>query len=86
LPALWPALDAWAALMAHRSRMKSRCTKLTKAEQGLLRKLQRGTWRAAELDWVLAHLPADAPTLLVQQLHSKLIEVQESVQAPSPPN
>jgi hypothetical protein len=56
--------------------MKPRHTTLTKAEQALLRKLQRGTWTATELDWLLAHLPADTPTLLVQQLHSKLIELQ----------
>jgi hypothetical protein len=61
--------------------MKSRRTTLTKAEQALLRKLQRGVWTAAELTWLLAHLPADTPTLLVQQLHSKLIELQASTQA-----
>jgi hypothetical protein len=58
--------------------MKPRRTKLKPAEQALLRKLRRGTWSVAELDWLLAHLPADTPTLLVQQLHSKLIEVCES--------
>jgi hypothetical protein len=61
--------------------MNPRRTTLTKAEQALLRKLQRGTWRADELDWLLAHLPADTPTLLVQQLHSKLIDVHQSAQA-----
>jgi hypothetical protein len=57
--------------------MTPRRTKLKPAEQALLCKLQRGVWTAAELDWLLTHLPADTPTLLVQRLHSKLIEMQE---------
>jgi hypothetical protein len=61
--------------------MKARRTTLTKAEQALLRKLQRGACRIDELNWLLAHLPADTPTLLVQQLHSRLIELQASTQA-----
>jgi hypothetical protein len=61
--------------------MKARRTTLTKAEQALLRKLQRGVFSADELNWILAHLSADTPTLLVQQLHGKLIEVQEAAQA-----
>jgi|Tabmets5t2r1_1033131.scaffolds.fasta_scaffold296062_1 hypothetical protein len=58
-----------------------RRTKLKQAEQALLRKLLRGTWTAAKLDWLLAHLPADTLTLVVQQLHSQLIELQESMAA-----
>jgi hypothetical protein len=46
--------------------MKPRRTTLTKAEKVLLQKLQRGVWRVDELNWLLAHLPADTPTLLVQ--------------------
>jgi hypothetical protein len=56
--------------------MKARRTTLTKAEQALLQKLQCGTWAEAELDWLLAHLPADTPMLLVQHLHSQLIELR----------
>ena len=58
--------------------MKARRTKLKPAEQTLLRKLQRGVWRADELNWILAHLPADTPMPVVQQLHSKMNELQES--------
>jgi hypothetical protein len=62
--------------------MKTRRTKLTPAEQAPLRKLQRGVWRVDELHWLLAHLPADMPTLLVQQLHSQLIEVGDRLKSP----
>jgi hypothetical protein len=64
--------------------MRPRRTKLKPAEQALLPKLQHLTFSAAEIEWLLAHLPADTPTLLVQQLHSKLIELQESRQTTSP--
>jgi hypothetical protein len=56
--------------------MKPRRTTLTKAEKALLQKQQRGIWTADELTWLLAHLPADCPTLLVQRLHSQLIALQ----------
>jgi hypothetical protein len=56
--------------------MKPRRATLTTAEPSLLRKLQHGVWTAAELDWLLAHLPGDTPTLLVQHLHSQLIGLQ----------
>jgi hypothetical protein len=62
--------------------MNARRTKLTPAEQALLRKVQRGTWRVAELTRLLAHLPAETPTLLVQQLHSQLIEVGGRLKSP----
>jgi hypothetical protein len=56
--------------------MKPRLTTLTKAEKALLQKLQRGIWTADELTWLLAHLPADTPTRVVQQPHSQLIALQ----------
>jgi hypothetical protein len=61
--------------------MRPRRTKLTAAEKVLLRKLQQSTWTAAELEWLLAHLPAVILTRLVQHLHSQLIELRESGQA-----
>jgi hypothetical protein len=39
--------------------MKVRRTALTEAGKPLLQKLQRGAWTQAELECVLAHLPAD---------------------------
>jgi hypothetical protein len=76
LPPLWPSLDAGATLMTHGSRLKPRRPTLTKVEQALLRKLQRGVWRVAEREWLLAHLPADCPTLLLAEVCHRLKVLQ----------
>jgi hypothetical protein len=52
--------------------MKPRRTKLTPAEQVLLRKLQRGVWTADELSWIERHLEPDAPTGLVAEVRHRL--------------
>jgi hypothetical protein len=42
-------------------------------DKRLLAWIRRGRWSAAELEWVLAHLDERAPTLLIQEIHDKLM-------------
>jgi hypothetical protein len=72
---VWP-LDAGTALIVHGSCMNPHRTKLTKAEQALIRKLQRGTQTAAELDWLERHLVPAAPTGLVAEVRHRLQVLQ----------
>jgi hypothetical protein len=57
--------------------MKPRRTTLTKAEQALLKKLQRGVWAQAQLQWLERHLPPDAPTLLIAEVRHRLQVLQK---------
>jgi hypothetical protein len=57
--------------------MNARRTTLTKAEQALLRKLQRGAWTAAKLDWLERHLAPDAPSVLVGEIRHRLHVLQQ---------
>jgi hypothetical protein len=58
-----------------------RRTTLTSAERALLTKLRAGTWLTIELQWVLRHLDPRTPTLVVQEIHAKLIEVTQATSA-----
>jgi hypothetical protein len=49
-----------------------RRTKLKQVEQALLRKLQRGVWTAAELQWLENHLRPGAPTVLITEVRHRL--------------
>jgi hypothetical protein len=46
--------------------------KLKPDEKALLQKLQRGTWRLDELEWLDRHLRPDAPTILVAEVRRRL--------------
>jgi hypothetical protein len=54
----------------------ARRTHLKPEDKRLLERIRGQQWTADELRWVLAHLDASAPTLIVQELHAKLIAVQ----------
>jgi hypothetical protein len=52
--------------------MTPRRTTLTKAEQALLKELQRLTFSAAELDWLERHVAPDAPSVLEGEIRHLL--------------
>jgi hypothetical protein len=54
----------------------ARRTTLTTAEQALLRKLQRLTFSAADLQWLERHLAPDAPSVLVGEIRHRLHVLQ----------
>jgi hypothetical protein len=61
----------------------ARRTALKPEDKRLLARLRGQHWTVEELRWVLAHLDPRAPTLIVQELHAKLIAVQaHASQAP----
>jgi hypothetical protein len=53
----------------------ARRTHLKPEDKRLLERIRGQQWTADELRWVLTHLDEHAPTLLVQELHAKLVEV-----------
>jgi len=55
---------------------KARRTTLKPEDKRLLARLRGQQWTADELCWVLTHVEPRAPTLIVQELHAKLIAVQ----------
>ena len=54
----------------------ARRTALNAWDKRLLGRIRRGKWTADELQWVLTHLDAQTPTLVIQEIHDKLIELQ----------
>jgi hypothetical protein len=50
----------------------ARRTRLKPEDKRLLAHIRGQQWTADELRWVLAHLDAQAPTLLIGELHAKL--------------
>lgn len=54
----------------------NRRTALKAWDKRLLERIRRGKWTADELQWVLTHLDARTPTLVIQEIHDKLIELQ----------
>jgi hypothetical protein len=54
----------------------ARRTALKAWDKRLLERIRRGKWTAEELQWVLTHLDAQTPTLVMQEIHAKLIDVQ----------
>jgi hypothetical protein len=59
----------------------TRRTALRVWDKRLLERIRRGKWSADELQWVLTHLDPRTPTLVVQAIHGKLVEVES--QGPS---
>jgi hypothetical protein len=53
----------------------ARRTHLKPEDKRLLERIRGQQWTLEELRWVLSHLDAKAPTLLVQELHAKLVLV-----------
>jgi hypothetical protein len=53
----------------------ARRTHLQREDKRLLARIRGQQWSADELRWVLTHLDARAPTLIVQEIHAKLREV-----------
>jgi hypothetical protein len=53
----------------------ARRTALKPEDKRLLARIRGQHWTADELRWVLAHLDPRAPTLVIQELHAKLIAV-----------
>jgi hypothetical protein len=53
----------------------ARRTHLKPEDKRLLARIRGQHWTVDELRWVLAHLDARAPTLIVEELHAKLIAV-----------
>jgi hypothetical protein len=54
----------------------ARRTHLKAWDKRLLMRIRQGHWRADELQWVLDHLDEQAPTLVIQEIHDKLVEVR----------
>jgi hypothetical protein len=54
----------------------TRRTQLKARDKRLLAKIRQGYWTAGELLWVLDHLDEQAPTLVIQAIHDKLMEVR----------
>ena len=51
----------------------ARRTHLKAWDKWLLERIQRGRWSADELQWVLTHLEARTPTLVIEAIYAKLI-------------
>jgi hypothetical protein len=58
----------------------ARRTHLKPEDKRLLERIRGQQWTVDELRWVLSHLDERAPTLLVQELHAKLILVSAEAQ------
>ena len=58
----------------------TRRTALNAWDKRLLDRIRRGQWSAAELPWVLTHLDQRTPTLVVQEIHEKLMALEPPVQ------
>jgi hypothetical protein len=52
----------------------ARRTALKPEDKRLLARIRGQQWTVDELRWVLTHLDECAPTLVIQELHAKLIE------------
>jgi predicted nucleic acid-binding protein len=61
----------------------ARRTHLKPEDKQLLERIRGQQWTVDELRWVLTHLDAGAPTLVIQELHAKLIAVSASPNANS---
>jgi hypothetical protein len=59
----------------------ARRTHLKEWDKRLLARIRRGQWTADELEWVLAHLDERTPTLVIQEVHAKLIKLRSVVKA-----
>jgi hypothetical protein len=57
----------------------ARRTALKPEDKRLLARIRGQQWTVEELRWVLTHLDPRAPTLIVQELHAKLREVEARV-------
>jgi hypothetical protein len=64
----------------------ARRTALKAWDKRLLERIRRGKWSAEDLQWVLTHLDQSTPTLVVQAIHSKLIEVESQSASYDPGN
>jgi hypothetical protein len=53
-----------------------RRTTLKAWDKRLLERIRRGRWSADELEWVLSHLDPRTPTLVIQEVHDKLIALR----------
>jgi hypothetical protein len=58
----------------------ARRTALKAWDKRLLERIRRGKWSAAELQWVLTPLDQHMPTSVVQEIHDKLIDLEQHVQ------
>ena len=54
----------------------ARRTHLKAGDKRLLMRIRQGYWTTDELQWVLDHLDEQAPTLVIQDIHAKLVEVR----------
>jgi hypothetical protein len=54
----------------------ARRTHLNVWDKRLLMRIRQGHWTAHELQWVLDHLDEQAPTLVIQEIYAKLVEVR----------
>jgi hypothetical protein len=53
----------------------ARRTHLKEWDKRLLERIRRGHWSADELEWLFTHLDEHPPTLVMQEIHAKLIEL-----------
>jgi hypothetical protein len=60
-----------------------RRTQLNAWDKRLLARIRRGRWSADELKWVLSHLDERAPTLIIQEIHDKLMALRGQPNATS---
>jgi hypothetical protein len=58
-----------------------RRTQLKAWDKRLLERIRRGRWSANELEWVLSHLDPRTPTLVIQEIHDKLIALRSEQHA-----
>jgi hypothetical protein len=59
----------------------ARRTHLKLEDKRLLERIRGQQWTVDELRWVLTHLDPKAPTLVIQELHAKLIAVSADTTA-----
>ncbi len=62
----------------------ARRTHLKAWDKRLLERLRRGRWTVDELQWVLAHLEARTPTLVIEEIYAKLIALGSPPPATGP--
>jgi hypothetical protein len=59
----------------------ARRTHLKEWDKRLLERIRRGHWSADELQWVHTHLDERTPTLVIQEIHAKLLERHDAAKA-----
>jgi hypothetical protein len=70
------ASEAALVLPGQQRSIMARRTDLKEWDKRLLDRIRNERWSVEDLQWVLAHLDARTPTLVIQETNAKLIEVR----------